>query len=345
MEFEFNLKALKVLGFLVPTDKRPSCLHRLWNVVTLLQLVILHALIVIDFVAGLSPTMYARVLSSFHMMLGTIVVFRTIATFLRVGSYTMNKKSKGTIRFILYITWWPTNVRETPTYYFIILWQGFTATFTLAVLTITDAFTCALLLAASARAEFLSRTISRALQPNRYNKHQLSRSFRAWLMRHQRYLAMMEQLNVVAGPMVFIAHLTTLLMCIVFSYVIYKISDTIMAGMLMGLNLGALIQLAIMSYAGQHVIDTSARLNCSIMHASRVQQGLLSRGPNRSAFQVLMTRTSVLNDRCSRVSGIGFFTVSMEFFSSVLSASMSYLLFLLQFKSAGPKVIQDLNDK
>ncbi|KAF4523764.1 Odorant receptor 40, partial [Ephemera danica] len=109
-------------------------------------------------------------------------------------------------------------------------------------------------------------------------------------------------------------------------------NDTTMSATIIIVMLEKILQMAIMSYAGQKVIDSSLLLSHSVVSSSQIDTGVLSASRNTSALQVLHTRTS---GPISKVSGLGFFTVSMEFFASVLSASTTYLLFLLQFKAVG----------
>ncbi|KAF4526842.1 Odorant receptor 43 [Ephemera danica] len=287
----------------------------------------------------ISMYIFLVTIGAIFVFIGTVMLFRTI-TIVLDWSKPVNENKQIIRKFrrvTLYHMWWPNKIMELPTYYFILLWQFFCSMISLTVSCTTDALTCALMLAASERADMLAKTAPRALVPTA-NRNTLAPAFRAWIRTHQRYLKMMECLMQVIGPMVFISHTMAFVTFIIISLGVFKassnsIGDSIMVATMLTITVRGLIQLTFMSYSGQKIIDSSARLSRSVVNAAQVQRGLLSRGPNRSALQVLVTRMSVLGDRYAQVSGLGFFTVSMEFFSSVISGSLSYLLVLLQFKS------------
>jgi hypothetical protein len=58
----------------------------------------------------------------------------------------------------------------------------------------------------------------------------------------------------------------------------------------------------------------STQLSRSILISNQVEAGLFSSSVTKSDFQILHTRIS---GPISKISGLGFFTVCMEFFASV----------------------------
>ncbi|KAF4523763.1 Odorant receptor 40, partial [Ephemera danica] len=257
MELQFILEALKILG--IYKDKDSSFIFRLCRYVTIIQFLILHVFVGLQFI---SATVYIRVNIIYYFLvaatviggplyisrcgkriryiidllegdlpgitnygemmreeirmkfrseryirrycifvfshtivtmliiIGSFVIFRTIATMIGFTSIITNSsQGQSTIpRFLMYVMWWPTNIRELPTYYYIIAWQSFNGVYTIAITNVMNAFTSSLLLAASSRAEMLAKTAKTCLVPLRNNPKRFSKKFRTWLCKHQRYL-------------------------------------------------------------------------------------------------------------------------------------------------------------
>ncbi|KAF4526841.1 Odorant receptor 44, partial [Ephemera danica] len=345
METDFILRTMRAVGMCVTNSVKPK-FSKTGIVMLFMFVSIMEVLMIAGYLTAKSQSLYSKLMSIYHTFNFVVTIFRVVyfstrrfhlhfiielmedfpvisnpcilfhRTFLiylqSIDASIVDAANKPVKRYLISYMWWPTNIRKTPTYYFILTWQCFAALYATFIAAVSDAFTCSLMLAVSARAEMLTRTALRAIALSKPNVR-LTAKFRYWLQRHQHYLKlvkMLQQINNLTSPLVFVSYLHSLVTCIIAAFIIMKDNNETLAMVAGTYALLGTIQLALLSHAGQN----NARLSSCLL--GTITNEVLSRGANRSSLQVLMARTSIIDDRFARISGFGFFTASLEFFSS-----------------------------
>ncbi|XP_059483121.1 uncharacterized protein LOC132201178 isoform X2 [Neocloeon triangulifer] len=235
----------------------------------------------------------------------------------------MNKEKD---QLFLYNIWWPTDARQTPTYFYLAAWTALSLIVQTGAATGSNIFLSNLMVCVSKRAEFLKDTATIALA-NGPSFKKVPLRMRQWIRYHQYYISLVHKINLVCGFTVMLDHICSIYRLVHFGYILTNFSTYGTSYYTLVPISNALFNLLVQALAGQQVINKCVELNKTVV---RVANNNL-----RSAEGQLRNTLKTLKARCScgvveKITGVDLFVVSVHSLFKEISLVVSVLLVVSQ---------------
>ncbi|CAB3377679.1 Hypothetical predicted protein [Cloeon dipterum] len=274
----------------------------------------------------------SAILYSYNALLVFSTLFSVVIRFTKVA-YCDDKRhlnlefcESESNPYYLYDFYWFTDPYSTPTFYYLYCYNCLVVVMYILVFCTSDAFTCSSLVALAARGEFLIETAPAALMPG--ERGQLTPMFKAWIKYHQRYENLLQTVNDVNGPIIFVTHFMAAANIMGYLYLIIKDEQEGLLGTVVSFLVATAIQFFFYAYWGQQIINKNDELSRVVLSADQIASGAYSEGPARTALMIINAKCC--GARSGKITGLSYFTIGLRFYATIISASATYLLVILQ---------------